>query len=675
MKIVFSGQIYWVPILFVASLFLAYFLYVGFNKPSRKKLKYPHFLLITLRTLGLFFLSLLLLSPYLKYESKTKHKPEITFLMDQSLSLNNQEGIDSFYPQFLKKAKRELEDYELKFMNLQGENVIDSQALSKTETNLSRALENAHTASAFEKAIVVCSDGIINAGANPNFYPLSIDKPIYTLGLGDTNTLQDIKVTHAKTNDFVLLGNDFPLEFNILAHACEGETIRFQVFNNGVQVSNGELIANSEQYFFSKQIKIAANQPGVQRIEIKTSTLENEKNKFNNSIEVYVNVLDNRKKVALLYQGAHPDVKAIRTALKAQKNYELTVTTSIPKALESDVIIAVQVPNRKANDNTGFNLINSQKPILLVGGEMMDWNKWSPVIGNLQIRTAQPNKSKFRLNETFSGFSTEPEDAELLEQLPPLTVPFAVYPKDLSAMSHQVINGIQTNYPLIATSAKRRRVAILFGEGVWRWSMREYAIAKHHHATENLFDHLVQWLLSGQDKPLFSVSSSKNRYTKNESIFLKAELYNQVFEPIIDAEIKAIITNDSFRKEVVFGNNGSYYSYDVGGLAPGNYKVVASNKGKTASTGFTVGSISLEERILKANWNLLALLSDNYKGSFYSYLQDDLLFKELKSKIDKTVVVKSQKRLKDLIQIPYVLMLIGFLFGLEWILRKYYGKL
>jgi len=675
MNIVFSSHLFWVPLLFISSFLLAYFLYAGLKKPSYKVLKYPVFVLLILRTLGLFLLSILLLAPYLKYETKVKHKPGISFLLDESLSVKNQDNIETYYSDFIRKAKLQLKDYDLRFTDLKGEIIQDSLRPSSIETNLSEAIENEGNHSSFDKAIVLCSDGIINAGANPNFYPLSINKPIYTLGLGDTNALKDIKVSNAKTNDFVLLGNDFPLEFNILANACKGERITYQVTNNGVNVGQGAFEVNSNQDFYAKQIKIAAKQPGVQRIVIQTNVLNDEKNKANNSLEVYVNVLDNRKKVSILYQGAHPDVKAIRTALKAQKNYELTVTNSTQIALESDVIIAVQVPNRLSEANAGYNLINSKKPVLIVGGEMMDWNKWVDEIGELQVRTAQPNLAGFSYNETFNGFSTEPDDLELMEQLPPLTVPFAIYPKNLNAMSYQMINGIATNYPLIATSAKKRRVAIIFGEGIWRWSMREYALEGHHNVTENLLDHLVQWLLSGQDKPLFSISASKSRFTKNENIFLKAELYNQVFEPIVDAEVKGILTKDSFKKEIILSNNGSYYTYNLGGLEPGNYQVVASTKGKTASTGFSVSKVSQEERILKANWSLLSRLSDDYKGSFYSYKQNDLLFNELNNTIDKTVVVKHIKKLKDLIQIPYVLMLIAFLFGLEWILRKYYGKL
>ena len=242
-------------------------------------------------------------------------------------------------------------------------------------------------------------------------------------------------------------------------------------------------------------------------------------------------------------------------------------------------------------------------------------------------------------------------------------------------MSTQVVNGISTEYPLIATSKIKRRLAIIFGEGFWRWSMREFSFTQNHQTTEHLIDHLVQWLLSGRNKPLFTVNSNKNSYAKSEEVFLKSELYNQVFEPINNTKVTGRVFNDSFNKSIEFGFNGSYYTYDLGSLLPGNYKVEASALGKKAFSGFSVTNISQEERLLKANWNLLDNLSKNYNGSFYSHKDYSLLFNELNNKIDKTVLSKAQKELKDLIQIPYLLGLIAFLFGLEWIMRKYYGKL
>ena len=110
MNIVFSSHLFWVPLLFISSFLLAYFLYAGLKKPSYKVLKYPVFLLLILRTLGLFLLSILLLAPYLKYETKVKHKPGISFLLDESLSVKNQDNIETYYSDFIRKAKLQLKD-------------------------------------------------------------------------------------------------------------------------------------------------------------------------------------------------------------------------------------------------------------------------------------------------------------------------------------------------------------------------------------------------------------------------------------------------------------------------------------------------------------------------------------------------------------------------------------
>lgn len=676
MSIIFSGQQFWIPILLLISIVLSYWMYFGLEKPRKSMIKYPTFLLFILRLTGIFILLLLLLSPYLKYTSKTKYKPIVTFIFDQSRSINNQENSKDLYFRIKSEAARVLNGYELEFRDLNGTLIKDSFEMVGNETNISKGLENIGLNKPFnQKAIVLVSDGIINQGANPNYFPMAIASPIYTLGVGDTSELFDLKVSDAKSNDFVLLGNDFPVTFNMLAYQCQGKSFSYKVMNKGEVAQQGNVDINDNNFFLSKQVMLTANNSGTQRIKIETSIINGEKNIANNALELYVNVLDNRRKIAVLYQGAHPDVKAVQNALSAQKNYQVTVAENVEEALKADAVVAVQVPNIRNSSNVVNNLVNSKKPVLLIGGEMIDWGAWKLELGDIAVRTSKPNSAKFSINKSFGGFSTELEDADILSQMPPLVVPFATYPKDLRVMAFQEINGIQTDYPLIAVKTGDRRLAVIFGEGVWRWSLREFKFNSDHGSTEHLFDHLIQWLLSGRDKPLFSVSSVKPKYDKNDEVVLKAELYNQVFENISDATIKAQIIGDSFARNITFTNTGSYYLANVGVLTAGDYKVIATTEGKTAQTGFSVGSTSQEERILKADWGLLKTLSKNYDGEFYPIGNYALLLNELKAKVSRTAIVKSQKNLKDLIQIPYLLMLIAFLFGAEWILRKYYGQL
>lgn len=676
MQLFLTAPNYWLFIIFLVALCLGYFTYFGLKKPTKSLLAWPNSLLCLLRVLAVFLLLLLLLSPFIKFQKREILKPKIAVLIDNSLSIKNQAGVENYVNQFRSEIADKLSDFEIAVYDLDGLNNKDSIVYNLTNTDLTTGIKHIAAENSEQiQAIVVLSDGIVNEGANPNYYPLPIKAPIYTIGLGDTTTLKDIKVADAKTNEFVVLGNNYPLIFNLIADQCLGQTIQYNVMVNGSNVHAGSVVANDGHFFFSKQIMLEAKTPGVQKIKIQTSTLATEKNKANNQFEVFVNVLDNRKKIAIYHQGVHPDIKAMNLALSSQKNYEIKVTNSITEALNADAVVAIQVPNIGGNKSDVTSLLNAKKPILLMGGEQLDWSAWAGVLGNVQLRSNRPNNAQFQINELFSGFSTEKEDVAVLNNLPPLVVPFGSFPSQLKSMAYQKINGIATDYPLIAINENPNRVAVIMGEGFWKWRQHAYLKTGNYTAIDNLADHLMQWLLSGKDKPLFSISAAKNVFDKMDEVVLRAELYNQIFESLPNEKVSATVASDSFQKEVILTYNGSQYEVNMGNLPSGDYRVTAKAKGLTAQTGFSISQTNKEERILQADWNLLRTLSQNNEGSFYSNKNSSMLINELKNKLNKTAVIRVQDDLKDFINIFWVLALIAFLFTAEWILRKYYGKL
>jgi len=676
MQLFLTAPNYWLFFIFLASILLGYFTYFGFKRPSKEVFAWPNSLLCLLRVCGIFFLLLLLLSPFVKFKKREILKPKVALLIDNSLSINNTKGVDLEINAFRDNIVKELRDFDITVYDLEGVNNQDSIQFNLTNTDLTKGIKHIAAENNEQlQALVVLSDGIVNEGANPSYYPFPLKVPIYAIGLGDTTAVKDIKVADAKTNEFVVLGNNYPLVFNIIADQCMGQTIQYNIFLNGSNVHAGSVIVNDGHFFFSKQVMLTAKVPGVQKIKIQTTTLATEKNKTNNEFEVFLNVLDNRKKIAIYYQGVHPDIKAMNLALSVQKNYEVKVTNNLSDALAADAIVAVQVPNINGNKSDAMSILSAKKPILLLGGEQLDWSAWNGAIGSVLVRSNKPNNAQFQINELFSGFTTEKEDVLILNTLPPLVVPFGSYPNQLKSMAYQKINGITTDYPLIAVSESPNRIAVLMGEGFWKWRQHNFLRVGNYLAIDNLADHLMQWLLSGKDKPLFSVNAAKSVFDKMDEVVLRAELYNQIFESLPNEKVVATISSDSFKKEVILSYNGSQYEINLGNLPSGDYKVAAKAKGLLAQTGFTISQTSKEERIIQADWNLLRTLSENNQGNFYSSKDAALLINELKSKLNKTAVIKMQEDLKDFINIAWVLALIAFLFTAEWILRKYYGKL
>ena len=62
-------------------------------------------------------------------------------------------------------------------------------------------------------AIILSRDGIYNAGSNP-VYAVNEKSfvPVYTIGLGDTTPVRDLKIDAVNHNDVAFLWNEFPVE-------------------------------------------------------------------------------------------------------------------------------------------------------------------------------------------------------------------------------------------------------------------------------------------------------------------------------------------------------------------------------------------------------------------------------------------------------------------------------
>jgi hypothetical protein len=625
--------------------------------------------------LSIFLLFFLLLSPYLKFNKDIKRKPIIHVLVDNSLSVGVDDSFERSFSSFQKELERKMNSFEIQYLDIEGTEIKDSLKLNAIKTDITSALNRiAQNTEAQSKAAILLSDGIVNKGPNPNYYPIPLSIPLYSIGLGDSSQKKDIWIENVRTNEFVLLGNDYPIRVSALTYGAKGAQMSYVIKSNGQIQKTGFIDIKKDKDFWQEQFMLKATSPGIQRIQVELKPLIGEINTENNLFELFVNVIDNRKKVSILYQGTHPDIGAIRNLLAVQKNYEISITQNTKEALKADVIVAVQWPNTKSRTNNN-DIINSKKPVFLIGGETQNWNYWQSSFGNLTVQSSRPNTSSVFVNQSFSSFKFDKAQAKLLEQLPPMYCPFAIYPNGLKVLAFQKVNGVETDYPLLALSDKQNRMAVLFGEGLWRWKIKEYQLNKNNAVTEKLFDKVIQWLLSGKSRPLFSVSSSKARYNSNENVGLKAELYNSIFEPLAQEKVEAEIKGDSLKKRVVFNATGSYYESNLGILPQGFYSVSAKAKGQKAQTAFTVSNYNEELRRTRADWRLLNDLSERFNGSFYSSKNSNLLLNKLKNEIDDTVVIQKQEVLKPIIKWPYILGLIALLFTIEWILRKYYGRL
>ena len=84
---------------------------------------------------------------------------------------------------------------------------------------------------------------------------------------------------------------------------------------------------NSRKFFETVSANLQATTKGLHKYKLTLTELDGELTHVNNTAYFYVEVIDSREKIAIVYNGPHPDVAAIKSALESAENYEVAVSS------------------------------------------------------------------------------------------------------------------------------------------------------------------------------------------------------------------------------------------------------------------------------------------------------------------------------------------------------------
>lgn len=648
----------------------------------------------TIRFLTASILSFLLLSPILQYIKNKEEKPTILFLLDNSASQKYAfKKIDSIaYRKSIQSLSEKLsQDYILKPYSI-GERLKDSFLFQYNEnsTDLSTALETAITAHENTNlaAVILASDGIYNQGSSPLAMSYPYSGTIYTIGVGDTILQKDALVARVFANKVVYIGDQFAIRSDIAAYGCAGNNLTISVFSHTANRVIASQTVNAIEARFSKSIEtiIDARSAGMQRFTITVSKVDGEQNTVNNSQDVVVEVLDNKEKILIVGNSPHPDLYALQEALTKNKNYKVSTTTAdklnASAALDYNLLILHNIPSVTYNASSiieqakrlGISIwyiVGSQSAIPLI-------NKTQSAV-QISPRGSQQDVQA-TVNTNFSYFTLPTQ--RNLTQLPPLSAPFASYSTGPGAQSflQQKIGSVNTDYPLLILQQQSEgRVALLLGEGLWRWRMYDFLQHKNHNLVDEYITKTAQYLSTKQDRQPFRVSLAKNVYTESEPISFDAELYNNNYELINTPDVSLTIKAEGGQTwKHTLNKNGNSYSLNIGNLAAGKYNYTTSTsfngKAHTASGNFTVIAQNIEQVNTTADFGMLNQLAKDHNGEFVVAQQLENLYDKIKKNQDIKPIIKSDTFSEPLINWKWLFAALIGLLSLEWFLRKRSGN-
>ena len=683
-------SIWFLPLCLVIALLYAAVLYYKADKPELSLwIKRIAFLA---RTLTIFILLFLLLNPLIKTIRKEKEKPILVLGIDNSESLrlckDSAFYATEFQEQMNESVKRLKKDYRVDTYII-GDSIKTGMEMDfkDKETNLSAFFEfiKAKYINRNVGAVILISDGIFNAGQNPLYVAGELKYPIYTLALGDTNKRKDVFIAKINHNKTVYKNNFFPIEVLVKANKLLNQKAVLQVKKDDNVVFEKQISITNNEYSEWIRMSFQAKESGLHRYHVLISPVEDELTTMNNTSDVFVEVIDKREKIAIIYHAPHPDVSAIIQSLKISDMYEIEsfpVDKFNKPVNEYDILILHQLPSKSNPAKTLTDDIRKIGiPVLYILGKQSHLALLNSMNIGLQISITREmyNDAYALYNSNFSIFSVSATLQQILGDLPPIQVPFgAYYPANSShILMYQKIGNVATTYPLMLFNQQLdHKTAVFIGEGLWRWRNYNYLYAGNHESFDEMVSKTMQYLSVKEDKSFFRIGS-KNVFNENDNILFDAEFYNRNYELINDPEVNLVISDKKKQYTYVFSRMVKSYHLDAGRLPVGDYhwKATLTHGGeKYQKTGyFSVKEIQIETINLVANHQLLSNLSSNSQAEMFYPTQWNELEKTIKNNDEIKTIVHYNPKHTSLLNIFILSLGIFFLLGTEWILRKWSG--
>ncbi len=649
--------------------------------------------LALLRGLAASILAFLLLGPLLRSIDTETQKPVILIAEDHSGSVANElPQVSSAFEQLSSKLNERYDVQRVSF----GESIrpTTSDTTLDAATNISALFDYAADQYPAEllRGVVVATDGNFNQGSDPTYASAKITSPVYAVMLGDTTPTRDVGIRDVLYNQIAYLGDQVELQVDLQAQNMSGGASNVTVSAVDARGATRQLASETvtfdeERDFATLAFTVEPSLAGVQRYRVSASGPTDERNKANNSRDVYIDVLDARQRILLLAAAPHPDVSAIRQALDANKNYETTFELAARfdgDVSEFDLVIFHNLPAGTASIKPLLDKLDVRGVgRLFVAGPRTDITQLNNLQSLLAInpKGGAGNAVTPTLNGSFRLFTIPQDWSQAVGTFPPALAPFADY-GELSAgdvLLTQRIGRVNTNFPLLAMGeVSGRKVGVLAAQDIWRWRLNEYQQTESHNVFDGMLLLTVQYLALREDKRPFRVTTFEKVYTTSEDVRLQGELYNASFQLVNDPDVGLRVTAaDGTAYDFTMDKVGASYELRAGRLPAGSYSYNASTNynGETysASGAFTVREVQLESTASTADWNLLRRLAGQQGGRAITAAQVDALAADLLADEVARPVLYQRVRTRPLIDWPWLLAIVLGLLAIEWFVRRRLG--
>lgn len=641
-----------------------------------------NWLLAFLRFISVFSLLLLLINPVVSRKVIETNKIPLAIVADNSRSISELKANAVALKLFEKlnsnsalKEKFEIQSYTFDDTFIAGKS-LDFKGNQSNIDDVANNLKQLNKNTFYP--VVLLTDGNQTIG-NDYVYSFQESTTVFPVVLGDTTATFDLKINQLNANKYAFLKNKFPIEVFLQYNGNKSVSTTFSIEKNGKKVISQAVNFDKKNKVQSVQILLEADRVGLQKYKAILSSSFKEKNTYNNSKNFAVEVLDQKKEIAIISDISHPDLGAFKRAIESNSQRKVTIvkTNSISDLQKYNVLILYQPT---ASFRKIFEVNKSLKiNTFIVTGMATDFNFLNQMQSDLQFKLT--NKKEDFTPSFVSDFNLFAQNDIQFSQLPPLENPFGKITEkgSLNTLLTAKVNGIEVGNPILTFSEKgNNRNAYLLGENSWKWRMESFVLNQSYEKYDLFIDKIIQYLATNSAKKSLLVEH-ESFYNSGETIEIFAQYFNKSYELEENATLSIYLTNKASKttKNYNFSKANNGYQANFDGLTPGNYTFQVKETTSNASYNgtFEVLDFDVEKQFVNPDVSKLQQLANQTNGEIIFPNQIEKLIQKLLQEntylpVEKTIIKNS-----PLIDSLWLLIIIVVSLIIEWFIRKYNGLL
>ena len=695
--------------------------------PSLKRL------LVALRVAAVVVLALALAEPILSLTRTVTERPVVAVLVDSSRSMAIRDGTAGALRgdeamTLLNEIvlPRLAHDAEIRAFAFSGESTELPIERSTVERPGSFDGEATDIGGAFQMlaremtgrnlgAVVLATDGAVNRGQSPYEEGIGLGVPVFTLGLGSSESGPDIAVREVTTNRISYAGESLPIRVRV-------SSVGFGEMQTIVELREGNTLLDTRTLTLSATgeeteltFRVVPGSPGVHRYTVSIPEAPSELSSANNIRVTATNAVKGRIKALLLTSRPGWDYAFLGHELEADGNVDVTTlalvrgaeTLSEPRLpstraalFEYDLIILSAPYDRlQLEDDWLRGFVEDRGGgLMVVGSAISGLTDILPVVaseasagGPANAPAGGPaNAPAGGARETRARLTGEGEisqvmrvagdrmaNVELWRSLPPVWMPSESQwePTPDADVLLAGTGALGEDIPLVV-SAKRGAggVIVVAADGIWRWKLSGPDDV-------DLFDRFLansaRWLTARGELNRAVAGTDKDVYSTGETVRLSAQVYGDDFRLTRDALVTADIARGEGAapvRSLSLGPDGDFYRIDLEPLAPGRYlyeaaaevagEIVGSARGE-----FIIEEFSLEDSEVRRRPALLRKLGEESGGGYFTPETLD----RFPDSVPLAWTTRLAAREIELWDSPWLLTAFVGILGVEWTLRRRKG--